>query len=77
MNTRLCLSMSDYHPESWNPVWSVSCILTGALKRSAADWSSRVPCLCRTGHACRRAALSALHGPPREAPRLLRFWLPL
>ncbi len=21
--------MSDYHPESWNPMWSVSSILTG------------------------------------------------
>jgi len=28
-NTRLCLSMSDYHPESWNPSWSVASILTG------------------------------------------------
>lgn len=26
---RLCLSMSDYHPESWNPMWSISTILTG------------------------------------------------
>lgn len=28
-NRRLCLSMSDFHPESWNPMWSVSSILTG------------------------------------------------
>ena len=28
-NTRLCLSMSDYHPESWNPSWSVASILAG------------------------------------------------
>lgn len=26
---RLCLSMSDFHPETWNPMWSVSSILTG------------------------------------------------
>ncbi|CAM9448641.1 unnamed protein product [Discosporangium mesarthrocarpum] len=26
---RLCLSMSDFHPETWNPVWSVSTILMG------------------------------------------------
>ena len=26
---RLCLSMSDFHPESWNPMWSVSNILLG------------------------------------------------
>ncbi|CAI9114514.1 OLC1v1015254C1 [Oldenlandia corymbosa var. corymbosa] len=29
--TKICLSMSDYHPESWNPMWSVSSILTGLL----------------------------------------------
>lgn len=28
-NQRLCLSMSDFHPETWNPMWSVSSILTG------------------------------------------------
>ena len=30
-NTRLCLSMTDYHPNTWNPTWSVSTILTGLL----------------------------------------------
>ena len=29
VNTRLCLSMSDFHPETWNPLWSVASILTG------------------------------------------------
>ncbi|KAM3375055.1 putative ubiquitin-conjugating enzyme E2 33 [Capsicum galapagoense] len=28
---KICLSMSDFHPESWNPMWSVSSILTGLL----------------------------------------------
>lgn len=31
VNKRLCFSMSDYHPESWNPMWSVSSILSGLL----------------------------------------------
>mmetsp|Transcript_15084 Transcript_15084/g.45772 ORF Transcript_15084/g.45772 Transcript_15084/m.45772 type:complete len:213 (+) Transcript_15084:78-716(+) len=30
-NTRLCLSMSDFHPESWVPAWSVGTILNGVL----------------------------------------------
>lgn len=30
-NIRLCLSISDYHPDTWNPAWSVSTILTGLL----------------------------------------------
>ncbi|XP_058108756.1 ubiquitin-conjugating enzyme E2 34-like isoform X2 [Magnolia sinica] len=28
---RICLSMSDFHPETWNPMWSVASILTGLL----------------------------------------------
>jgi ubiquitin-conjugating enzyme E2 J2 len=31
VNTKLCLSITDYHPESWNPMWSVGTILTGLL----------------------------------------------
>lgn len=31
INTRLCLSISDFHPDTWNPAWSVSTILTGLL----------------------------------------------
>lgn len=28
---KLCLSMTDFHPESWNPMWSVGSIITGLL----------------------------------------------
>ncbi|PIN13743.1 Ubiquitin-protein ligase [Handroanthus impetiginosus] len=28
---KICLSMSDFHPETWNPMWSVSSILNGLL----------------------------------------------
>lgn len=31
VNTALCLSMSDFHEELWNPAWSVATILTGLL----------------------------------------------
>ncbi|PWN38652.1 UBC-like protein [Ceraceosorus guamensis] len=31
INTKICMSMSDFHPGSWNPAWSVSTILTGLL----------------------------------------------
>eukprot|EP00803_Ostreobium_quekettii_P002319 evm.model.scf_2143.1 EVM.evm.TU.scf_2143.1 scf_2143:23542-24291(-) len=30
-NQKLCLSMTDFHPESWNPMWSVGSILTGLM----------------------------------------------
>jgi ubiquitin-conjugating enzyme E2 J2 len=28
---RICLTISDYHPESWNPVWKVESILYGLM----------------------------------------------
>lgn len=31
MNDRICLSISDYHPESWNPVWPVRSIIIGLI----------------------------------------------
>lgn len=31
VDTRLCLSISDFHPDTWNPTWSVSTILIGLL----------------------------------------------
>ncbi|XP_067946295.1 ubiquitin-conjugating enzyme E2 J2-like [Watersipora subatra] len=36
-NVRLCLSMSDFHPESWIPSWSTSTILTGLLSFMLED----------------------------------------
>mmetsp|Transcript_33678 Transcript_33678/g.81520 ORF Transcript_33678/g.81520 Transcript_33678/m.81520 type:complete len:264 (+) Transcript_33678:16-807(+) len=30
-NERLCLSMSDFHPETWQPGWSLSTVLMGLL----------------------------------------------
>merc|ERR1719498_472610 len=34
---RLCLSMTDWHPESWNPAWSVETILVGLLSYFLSD----------------------------------------
>lgn len=36
-NTRLCLSISDFHPSTWNPAWSVSTILVGLLSFMVSD----------------------------------------
>jgi ubiquitin-conjugating enzyme E2 J2 len=40
-NTRLCLSMSDFHPESWNPMWSVGTILMGLFSFMLEDQSTQ------------------------------------
>ena len=31
INRRLCLSMSDFHPESWNPMWSIGYVLCSCM----------------------------------------------
>ncbi|KAJ2554249.1 Ubiquitin-conjugating enzyme E2 6 [Coemansia sp. RSA 1933] len=30
-NTNICMSMSNFHPDTWNPAWSVATILNGML----------------------------------------------
>ena len=30
-NKPLCFSMSDFHPETWNPSWTVSTIIMGVI----------------------------------------------
>merc|ERR1719401_2446505 len=37
MNTRLCLSISDYHPETWQPSLSASTVLKGLLSFMCED----------------------------------------
>ncbi|KAG1448279.1 hypothetical protein G6F46_006782 [Rhizopus delemar] len=37
VNTRLCLTMSDFHPNLWNPSWSVASILNGLLSFMVSD----------------------------------------
>ncbi|KAH9444581.1 hypothetical protein MJO28_013400 [Puccinia striiformis f. sp. tritici] len=34
---KICTSMSDYHPASWNPAWSVATILNGLLSFMVAE----------------------------------------
>ncbi|KAK9798128.1 hypothetical protein WJX73_003718 [Symbiochloris irregularis] len=35
--SKICMSMSDFHPESWNPSWSVATILVGLLSFMMED----------------------------------------
>lgn len=37
VNTRLCLSMSDYHPETWNPAWCTHTIIQGLISFMCED----------------------------------------
>ena len=40
VNERICLSISDYHPESWNPIWHVEQIIIAAVSFFLTDAST-------------------------------------
>lgn len=31
INKKICTSFSDFHPESWNPLWNVDSIVIGLI----------------------------------------------
>ena len=37
MNKRICMSMSDYHPASWDPAWNVQTIIIGLISFMCTD----------------------------------------
>jgi len=37
INTKICMSMSDFHPECWNPLWSVATIIQGVQSFMVSD----------------------------------------
>jgi hypothetical protein len=53
---RLCLSMSDFHPETWNPGWSVATVATGLLSFMCEDVAGPHHMLGGPGPPCRSHA---------------------
>lgn len=47
---RICFSMSDFHPGSWNPAWSVATILTGLLSFMLSDEMTTGSVTASDGH---------------------------
>lgn len=39
-DTRLCLSISDFHPETWTPTWTIEAILLGLISFMNAEENS-------------------------------------
>ena len=37
IDTRICLSMSDFHPKEWNPLWNTEKILLGLVSFMAEE----------------------------------------
>ena len=60
-SSRLCLSISDFHPKSFNPAWEVSTILIGLLSFMTSDEMT-------TG------SISATEAERKHAARQTRWW---
>lgn len=60
-STRLCLSISDFHPKSFNPAWEVSTILTGLLSFMTSEEMT-------TG------SVSATAAERRHLAKISRWW---
>ncbi|PAV61620.1 hypothetical protein WR25_00650 [Diploscapter pachys] len=59
-NYRLCLTISDYHPETWNPGWTVSAILVGLHSFMNED-SIATGCTTSTDQQKRQLAQDSIH----------------
>eukprot|EP01065_Artemidia_motanka_P043594 TRINITY_DN6068_c0_g1_i1.p1 TRINITY_DN6068_c0_g1~~TRINITY_DN6068_c0_g1_i1.p1 ORF type:complete len:316 (+),score=40.31 TRINITY_DN6068_c0_g1_i1:107-949(+) len=59
VSTALCLSMSNFHPESWNPIWSVATILKGLLSFMCEDTETQGSVVPATTAAEKRAFAKA------------------
>lgn len=70
-NTRLCLSMSDYHPDTWNPAWSVATILTGLLSFMTGE-ESTTGSITTSENVKRKLARDSKKWNVRENPRFVK-----
>mmetsp|Transcript_66136 Transcript_66136/g.158204 ORF Transcript_66136/g.158204 Transcript_66136/m.158204 type:complete len:633 (+) Transcript_66136:140-2038(+) len=64
---KLCLSMTDYHPESWNPAWSVETILVGLLSFFISDKERGTGSIQRTADVRRQLALASWEANAKDA----------
>ncbi|ORY36139.1 UBC-like protein [Rhizoclosmatium globosum] len=71
-DTRLCLSMSDYHPGTWNPAWSVATILTGLLSFMLEETPTTGS--VKTSVPERRALAQRSKAWNRKDPRFREVW---
>jgi ubiquitin-conjugating enzyme E2 J2 len=40
VNTKICTSFSDFHPETWNPLWTVETIIVGLISFMMSEENS-------------------------------------
>ncbi|KAG1776657.1 UBC-like protein [Suillus placidus] len=64
---KICFSMSDFHPGTWNPAWSVATILTGLLSFMLSDEMTTGSVTSSDGH--KRAYATRSHSHNLTQPR--------
>jgi len=59
VNRKICMSISNHHPESWNPAWNVQTILIGLISFFVSD-ELTAGCIKTTDQAKRHLAKESL-----------------
>ncbi len=60
VNKRLCVTMSDYHPETWSPLWNVDKILMGLLSFMTEDGGRAIGSIKQSDADCKKYAKESL-----------------
>lgn len=60
VNERLCVTMSDFHPETWSPLWNVDKILMGLLSFMTEDGGRAVGSMSCSVEECKKYAQQSL-----------------
>jgi ubiquitin-conjugating enzyme E2 J2 len=70
--TRICMSMSDYHPDSWSPAWCCSTILMGLLSFMVEQTSTAGS--ITTDDAVKRKLAEASHAFNTQHPKFQQLF---
>jgi len=70
---RICMSFTDYHPESWNPAWSSSTILAGLLSFMVEN-ERTAGSIIRSGKERRRLARQSLRWNVDNNPKFRKYF---
>lgn len=57
--SRICLSISDFHPETWNPIWKTETIMTALISFMTSEEMSS-GCVINSNYQRRQYAIKSL-----------------
>lgn len=72
---RICLSISDFHPETWSPAWNVETILTGLVSFFDSE-ENTTGCMISSSYEKRRYAMQSVAWNMND-PEFIKYFKPM